>query len=76
MINVGTTPVQTLGLLPLRTGGAMFDFSDPNLQRLRAAVSKERDGSKLMVLIDELNRLLEEQQSRERAQRNSDRRFA
>jgi hypothetical protein len=54
----------------------MFDFSDPNLQRLCAAVSKERDGSKLMLLIDELNRLLEEQQEREKAKRNSDRRFA
>ncbi|MDP9161551.1 MAG: hypothetical protein M3O09_15135 [Acidobacteriota bacterium] len=54
----------------------MFDFSDPNLQRLCAAVSKERDGSKLMLLIDELNRLLEEQQEHEKAQRKSDRRFA
>ena len=43
----------------------MFDFSDPNLQRLCDAVSKEQDGSKLMKLIDELNHLLEQQQERE-----------
>ncbi|GAC1430275.1 MAG: hypothetical protein NVS1B11_06260 [Terriglobales bacterium] len=49
----------------------MLDFSDPNLQRLCDAVSKEQDGSKLLKLIDELNSLLEQQQNRERSHRDS-----